>query len=71
MGGVIDLLAAEVPGIEPEGASIGYRELMTVDVNAASGFVFSGQVHIGPKHATEEASFPGPAFADDQQFGFQ
>ena len=71
MGGVIDLLAAEVPGVEPEGASVGDRELMGMDIDPAGGLVFGGQVHLGQEQAAQQAGLSGPTLADDQQFGFK
>lgn len=66
MRGVINLLAAEVPGIEPEAASVRGPELVPVDVDAAGGLVLGGQAQLGQEQAAQQAGLTGPALADDQ-----
>jgi predicted DNA-binding protein (UPF0251 family) len=64
--GVIDLLATEVPGIEPEAAPVRDRELVPMDVDTAGGLILGGQAQLGQEQAAQQAGLTGPALADDQ-----
>ena len=56
--GVIDLLSAEVPHIQPKRLAVVADEVMPMDVDAAGRFVFFGEFAIGLIQPPQEAGLP-------------
>ena len=67
---VINLLTAEVPHIEPKRPTMVADEVLPVDVDAASRFVFPGEFEIRLIQAPQQAGLPRASFAENQHFGF-
>src|SRR5947209_4180765 len=65
---MVDLLAAEVPDVYLEGASVVERELPADDVDAPRG-VFFPKLIIGICDLLDQSGLACPSFSDDEQLG--